>query len=103
MSPIHFSKMSCKLLLPLLCRPSNVVRSGTGGGGGGGGRRLNLGGCGVSNELSILSSERVRKNRVGRFGGRGGGGGSKLPVEEMLGAPYNGKCTYVSERFWLDE
>lgn len=67
--------------------------SGKGGGGGGGGKRRNLGGCccGPSSEFSMLSSERVRMKRKGRLGGNGGGGGSKLPVEDMLGAgPYTG-------------
>lgn len=62
--------------------------SGSGGGGGGGGRRRNLGGCcwGGSNEFSMLSSDRVRMKRNGRLGGKGGGGGSRLPVDEILGA-----------------
>lgn len=62
--------------------------SGMGGGGGGGGSLLNLGGCeDVSREFKILSSDLVRINLPGLFGGKGGGGGSKLPVDEILGAP----------------
>lgn len=62
--------------------------SGSGGGGGGGGNLRSLGGCccGPSSEFNILSSERVRMKRSGRLGGSGGGGGSRLPVDDILGA-----------------
>lgn len=66
-----------------------------GGGGGGGGRGRNLEGIrGGSRELSMLSSERVRKKRAGRLGGSGGGGGSRLPVDDTLVAPVK-KTTVV--------
>lgn len=84
-TPFTFTSATDKL--PLLS--TDGCFSGTeGGGGGGGGIRRNLGGCdNASREFKILSSDLVRMNLPGLFGGKGGGGGSKLPLDEILGAP----------------
>lgn len=85
LTPFTFTFISAKDKLPLLSIEGCL--SGTGGGGGGG-NLLNLGGCDdVSSEFKMLSSDLVRMNLPGLFGGKGGGGGSKLPDDEMLGAP----------------
>lgn len=85
-TPLAFTFTSASDKLPLLSMQGCL--SGTVGGGGGGGSLLNLGGCDdASSEFSMLSSDLVRINLPGRLGGKGGGGGSRLPVDEILGAP----------------
>jgi hypothetical protein len=83
---VPFSPLQTSVFVSLTLFTSFLF-SRAGRGGGGGNLRLNVGGWGVSNEFKMLSSERVRMNRPGRFGGRGGGGGSRLPVDEILAAP----------------